>query len=114
MMAKLMLKEKILLSDLQVAETMWTRMKGLLGSKDLSSEQGLWIHRCNSIHTFFMNYAIDCVFVDRDLKVKALKKNVVPGRMTIPVFGADSVIEMKAGQIERLGLRQGDFLHVGA
>lgn len=113
-MAKLMLKEKVLLNDLQIAESMWDRMKGLLGTKDLSIEQGMWIHDCRSIHTFFMSYAIDCVFVDRDLKVKALKRNVVPGRMTIPVLGADSVIEMKAGQIDRLGLQQGDSLHVGA
>jgi uncharacterized membrane protein (UPF0127 family) len=114
MMAKLMKTDIILLPDLQVAQTLWSRMKGLLGTRDLSREQGLWIHHCNSIHTFFMNYAIDCVFVDRELKVKALKKNIRPGRMTMPVWGADSVIEMSAGQIDRLGLQQGDQLHVGA
>jgi uncharacterized membrane protein (UPF0127 family) len=113
-MAKLMKADKILLSDLQIADTLWPRMKGLLGTRALAEEQGLWIHQCNSIHTFFMNYAIDCVFVDRTMKVKALKKNVLPHRLLMPIWGADSVIEMKAGQIERLGLNQGDLLHVGA
>lgn len=102
-----------LLSNLRIADGIWSRTRGLLGTKDLSSDEGLWIHRCNSIHTFFMNYAIDCIFVDSELRIKALKKNVLPGRMVWPVWGAQSVIETKSGQIEKWGLDLGDILHVG-
>ncbi len=104
---------QILLPDLRIADRMLSRMRGLLGTSELSPDQGLWIHRCNSIHTFFMNYAIDCVFVDSHLQVAALKKNVRPGRIVFPVLGAQSVIEVKSGQIEKWGLKLGDQLHVG-
>jgi len=105
--------QQVLLSDLQIANGMWSRMKGLLGTESLAAERGLWIHRCNSIHTFFMKYSIDCVFVDSNLQVKALVKDVKPGRMLLPIWGAQSVIEMKSGTIEKMGLRLGDQLHVG-
>ena len=115
-MAKLMNHtqgNKILIDDLRVASNMMSRMKGLLGTKDLGPSQGLWIHRCNSIHTFFMSYAIDCIFVDQNLTVQALVKNVKPGRMVLPIWKSKSVIELKTGQIEKLGLALGDQLHVG-
>lgn len=113
-MARLMgSNNQVLLSDLKIADRMWSRMKGLLGTDSLSDSEGLWIHRCNSIHTFFMSYSIDCVFVDSKLKITALRKNIKPGRMVLPVRGARSVIEMKAGQAEKLGLNLGDQLHVG-
>ena len=114
-MAKLLNSaEKVLLSDLQIADRMWSRMKGLLGTESLAEHSGLWIHRCNSIHTFFMKYSIDCVFVDSKLQVKALIKDVGPGRMLLPVWGAKSVIEMKSGSIDKMELRVGDQLHVGS
>ena len=107
-------KSKVLVDDLQIAKSTWSRAKGLLGTKSLGDQEALWIHRCNSIHTFFMKYAIDCIFVDSDLTVKALVKDVRPGRMVMPIWGAKSVIEMKAGRIDQLGLSLGDKLHVGA
>jgi hypothetical protein len=114
-MAKLMNAQKqVIISDLQIANTMWTRGKGLLGTKDLASDKGMWLNPGNSIHTFFMSYAIDCVFVDAEMRIKALKPNVVPGKMIWPIWGAKSVIEVKAGMIEKLNLKIGDQLHVGA
>ncbi|MEZ0392377.1 MAG: DUF192 domain-containing protein [Pseudobdellovibrionaceae bacterium] len=114
-MAKLFNSDmKLLLPDLRKADRMFSRVKGLLGTSHLPAESGLWIHPCNSIHTFFMKYAIDCVFVDSDLQVKALVKDIQPGRMVWPVWGARSVIELSSGSIEKLGLKVGDQLHVGA
>lgn len=107
-------KSKVLVGDLQIANTTWTRAKGLLGTSSLKADSALWIHRCNSIHTFFMKYSIDCVFVDSEMTVKALVKDVKPGRMVMPVWGAKSVIEMRAGRIDQLGLCLGDKLYVGA
>jgi len=114
-MAKLMnADQKILLSDLTVADTMWSRGKGLLGTKDLAPNKGIWLKPGNSIHTFFMNYAIDCIFVDSNLQVKALVPNVQPGKMIWPIWSAKSVIEVKAGVLSQLNLQVGDQLHVGA
>jgi len=104
-------KEK-LFPELVVANTLWKRMKGLLGTKGLSENQALWIHRCNSIHTFFMNYSIDCVFVSKDLKVVDVVENIVPGRIIFPRFQASSVFEMKAGVAKAKGIYKGEELYV--
>lgn len=106
-------QDRRVVTDLKIASTTWARMKGLLGTRTLPDDEALWIHACNSIHTFFMRYAIDCVFLDREMKVKALVEDVRPGRMVWPRWGAVSVIEMKSGSIRRSGLRVGDRLHVG-
>ena len=103
---------QVFLSDLVVASNPWTRMKGLLGTKDLSFSAGMFFPGANSIHTFFMNYALDLVFLDSNMKVKALKRNVVPGKMVWPVWGASSVLELKSGAIDRLGFNLGDGLYV--
>jgi uncharacterized membrane protein (UPF0127 family) len=106
--------ENILITTkLAIADNTWKRMKGLLGTKELSNEQMLWIHTCNSIHTFFMNYPIDCLFLDENLVIRSIKKNVQPWRATLPVIWAISVIEMRAGRSEELGLKEGDQLYVG-
>jgi uncharacterized membrane protein (UPF0127 family) len=61
-----------------------------------------------------MNYAIDCVFVDDRLTVKKVFSQVQPWRVTLPVWGAKSVIEMQSGQIEKLKIQEGDTLYVGS
>jgi uncharacterized membrane protein (UPF0127 family) len=114
-MARLMNSaNQVLLEDLRIAKSFWSRTRGLLGTSSLGDAEGLWIDPCNSIHTFFMKYPIDCVFVDRAMQVKALKASVLPGRLVLPIWGARSVIEMKAGKIQKLGLSLGDQLYVGA
>lgn len=102
-----------LIGDLQVAESFIARGVGLLGHSSLGDGQAMWIHRCNNIHTFFMRFAIDCVFVDKDLRVVDLFANVQPWRARIS-WGADSVFEMKAGSIARLQIQKGEEFHVGA
>lgn len=107
-------RQKVLLRDLKVARSFIDRGVGLLNRENLGQEEGLWIHRCNSIHTFFMRFSIDCVFVNRQLEVKALRSHVVPWRLVPPIWSASSVIEMSAGSIERLGIQVGEKLYVGA
>lgn len=108
-------QNKAILQNLEIADNFWTRAVGLLGKKALDENQGLWIHDGNSIHTFFMRFAIDCVFLDKNLKVCAVKKNISPFRVTWPVWKAQSVIELPAGWVEKnQALSLGDELHVGA
>jgi len=102
-----------LISDLEVAASEWARGKGLLGRKSLGSEQALWIKRCNSIHTFFMKFTIDCVFLDKNQRVKAIYPEVKPFRLVWPVWGAKSVIEFPAGRAKELAIQVGEELHVG-
>lgn len=103
---------KELISDLKVADTLVARGVGLLNRNSLSENEALWILRCNSIHTFFMKFSIDCVFVDKDLVVKKIKTNVQPWRLVPPIIGARSVFELASGVSEKLHIEVGDQLHV--
>ncbi len=102
-----------LISDLKVADSFWLRLVGLLGRKGMSADEGMWFDRCSSIHTFGMRFSLDVVFLDSSMKVKALKPDVKPGRMTWPVMGARSAVELTSGSIERMKIKIGDQLHVG-
>jgi uncharacterized membrane protein (UPF0127 family) len=103
---------KTLIPKLEVASTLWARTKGLLGRASLPEDQGLWIHRCNSIHTFFMKFPIDLVFVDRKMVVKKTISKVKPNRIVFPVLWATSVIELSPGFLENNPIAVGEQLHV--
>ncbi len=100
--------KKVFADPCFVAETFETRVVGLMGEKSLAPGTGLLIAPCNSIHTFFMRFDIDVVFMDRGGKVVAVKRNIKPWRMTLPVFGAHSVLEMPAGSAANL--KEGEIL----
>ena len=106
-------KNSPVLSQLSEAKSFWPRLKGLLGHADLNDQEGLWIHQCNSIHTFGMRFTIDCIFLNSDLKVKKIVENVKPNRMVLPIWGAVSVVELAAGQARKQNVEKGDQLHVG-
>ena len=92
-----------------LAETPLTRLKGLLGRKGLEQGEGLLLRPAASIHTFFMRFAIDAVWVDRDLNVLKVSHDVVPWR-TAACKGAKGVIELAAGEARRVGVSAGDKL----
>ncbi len=107
-----------LAGDLEIAETFMSRSIGLLGRANLPTGHALWIQgsrlvSCNSIHTMFMRFAIDAVFVDQKLIVRKVCHNLGPWRMTWPVVGANSVFELPAGTLNRGKTQIGDQLHVG-
>lgn len=104
---------QIIIPQLEVAHSFWKRGKGLLGKTELFETEGLWIPRCNSIHTFFMKFSIDCVFIDRNFTVKAVYRDIPPGRLIFPVWGASSVIELAAGVSQKMNVQVGDKLYVG-
>ena len=74
----------------------------------------MWIKPCNSIHTFFMKFPIDVVFVDKNLKVRKVKRNVPPGKFIWPIFSAHSVFECAAGFLDAHPIQEGDQLHSGS
>ncbi len=72
---------------------------------------GLWIVPCEAIHTFGMLVAIDAVFLDRELRVKGLKQNLRPGRLSF-CLRAHSVLELPAGAIANSRTAAGDRLEM--
>ena len=107
-------RNTVLADRLDIADRFGARARGLLGRKGLGAGEALWIDPCNGIHTFFMMFAIDCVFVDRELRIKKIYSDVKPWRLIPLVWGARSVFEMPSGAADRLGLKVGEELHVGA
>jgi uncharacterized protein len=93
----------------EVADTMRTRMRGLLGRKELPVGAGLWIRPASSIHMFFMRFPIDAVFLDRDLRVVGIAESLRPWRVAWH-RGAHIVLELPAGEAERRSLRAGERL----
>lgn len=105
-------KNKLIASQMMVATGFIDRAVGLLKFSKLEKDQGLWIHQCMSIHTFFMRFTIDCIFVDKNLIVKSLHSSVKPWRLIFIQFGASSVFELPEGTIENNNLSKGDQLYV--
>ena len=81
----------------EVARSFGARLKGLIGRRDLPPGRGLLILRCNAIHTFFMRFAIDAVFYDRQNRVVKVVRNVRPWRPFVwGGFRAVKVLETAA------------------
>lgn len=109
----------IIATDVELARSFMERTIGLMGRASMPERFTLWIQGskfipCNSIHTCFMRFAIDVIFVDRDLRVKAVYQNLAPWRITPPAKGAWSVFELSAGAVAINPVNIGDQLHVGA
>jgi len=74
-----------------------SRSKGLLGRESMAPDEGLWIVPCPMIHTFFMKFPIDVLFLDADLKVRRVIEDMRPWRLSPWVLSARSVLELKGG-----------------
>jgi uncharacterized membrane protein (UPF0127 family) len=93
----------------EVADGVFTRMRGLLGRRGLPHGHGLLIQPTWSVHTWFMRFPIDVVFLDRDLTVLKIRKHMRPWR-TAARLRARSVLELAAGECDRVRLEVGDRL----
>lgn len=103
---------ELLIGNLEIAENLWQRGVGLLGRNKLDADQALWIKATNNIHTCFMKFSIDCIFIDRKLEIKKIVKAVPGFRLVGPYWKAHSVIEANAGFAESKNLKVGDQLYV--
>jgi uncharacterized membrane protein (UPF0127 family) len=88
------------------------RMKGLLGRASLPDGAAVLIRRCSSVHTFFMQFSIDLVFLDATGVVVRVVPAVRPFRMAWGGARARSVVEARAGAIAERGLACGDCLRL--
>jgi uncharacterized protein len=97
----------------ELAVTVRTRMKGLLGRKELPVGKGLWIRPASSIHMFFMRFPIDAVFLNGDMEVLSVRRELPAWRMAAG-RGARAVLELRAGEAARRGVAPGARLRVVA
>ena len=84
-------------------------MRGLLGRDSLDPGSGMLLDASPSVHMFFMRFAIDVVFLDRDWKVVAVTHRLRPWRVT-GARRAVAALELPAGTAAAVGVEEGDVL----
>jgi uncharacterized membrane protein (UPF0127 family) len=103
---------QVIVSNLKVTNTFFTRLKGLLGTKELREGDGLLIKPCNGIHMFWMKYSIDVVFLDKEYRVVHLIKGIKPWRVSPVIKEATMVLELPTGTIDRSNIKHGETIHI--
>ena len=103
-------KSIILAEQAILAGTPFKRIKGLLGKKSLEKGQALILRPCTSIHTFFMGFALDVLFVNKDNRVVKAVSSIKPFRITGVYFSSSFAIELPAGTIQATGTSIGDTI----
>jgi uncharacterized membrane protein (UPF0127 family) len=105
-------RDTIIADRARVASSMGDRMVGLLSTPEVLPGEGLLIERTQSIHMFFMRYAIDVVFYDKAGRVTRLVHSIRPWRIVLWARGARDCIELRAGALDATGTQVGDQLEI--
>lgn len=92
-----------------LANTPWLRLRGLLGRPQLTREQGMLISPCNAVHTMGMSYAIDVVYLNEQLQILKITKQLKPWRSSA-CKGAQYTLELASGSAEHYQITTGDIL----
>ena len=103
-------KGSIVAEDVDIADTFWSRFRGLMGRASLPLGKGLFLNRTSSIHTAFMRFPIDVVFVDRASRVLKVVPELKPFRAALS--RGHSALELPAGGAGRAHIEQGDVLQL--
>lgn len=105
-------KQTFLAYRVKVADSILSRLVGLLGKRSLEPDSGLWIFPSRGIHTLGMLFDIDVVFLDKDYKVVALHEVVHPFSMTGVYLNAESALELPAHTIFKSRTKVGDEMMI--
>ena len=105
-------KGVIVAEEVKLADTFFKRLKGLLGTKDLPSGKGLLIIPCKQVHTFFMRYHLDLIFLDEDNTIVHIIEDIPPFRISPYIKESQKVLELKAGTIKQYKLMEGEKLDI--
>lgn len=105
-----LITEREIASNIKRAYNFSKRLKGLMFTKSLEKDCGLHIKPCQSVHTFFMRYPIDVIYLDEDLVVVDVDHHLEPGKIGKVRKEAKSVIEVPAGTITETSLEIGHQL----
>lgn len=102
---------KILGNDIKEAKSFTDRTMGLMFKKEMDGYDGLLLSPCPSIHTFFMRFNIDVVFMDKSLSIVKIIRNMKPWRMSGMYFKAFYGLELPSGSLD-YEFKEGDQLEV--
>jgi uncharacterized membrane protein (UPF0127 family) len=103
----------VIAEEVAVARGIWSRFWGLMGRKRLPDGHGLLLAPCSSVHTFFMRFPIDVIFLDRHSVVVKIVHSMRPWRTALGGGGKDA-LELNAGEALRLEIQPGDQITFSA
>ena len=109
-------REKFVATHATVADGYFSRLVGLLGTTRRWARpgNGLWIVPSHGVHTIGMMYALDLIFLDRQLTVVGVEEHVRPFRISKVSFKAESVLELPVHTVFRTETRVGDQMEISA
>ena len=105
-------RNQVVAEFVSVADNPITRLMGLMGKPGLPESHGLWIVPCADIHSCFMRFEFDAIFVDKAGKVLHVEQNMKPWRMSKFVKGGRAVLELNGGVIAQTGTEIGDMIEL--
>jgi len=107
-------RQAYLATALAVADTHWTRLRGLLGLApgDFGNGNGLWIVPCHGVHTLGMGFPIDVVYLDQEMTVIHVQSQLRPWRFAPVRARAASVLELPCHTVAETGTVVGDRIEI--
>jgi hypothetical protein len=105
--------DTVLARTVEMARTWRSRLRGLIGRSGLEPKTALHIEPCRQIHTFFMSFPIDAIFVDSEDRVVGVAHDLAPWRMSSYHPKAKAVVELPAGTAASAGVEVGHQLRIG-
>ncbi len=103
-------RHTVIAREARVANTFWTRLRGLIGRKYLAPGEGLVIVPCKGVHMWFMRFPIDVIYVGEGDRVVDVDENLRPWAIGRPRRESRYVVEVPAGTVAATGTRPGDRL----
>jgi uncharacterized membrane protein (UPF0127 family) len=105
-------RQSVVATDVRMADHYFSRLMGLMGKPGLPAGHGLWITPCSDIHSCFMRFEFDAIFVDKQHKVLHLVERMKPWRVSKIVRGSKAVLELPAGAVAESGTQLGDLIEL--
>jgi uncharacterized protein len=104
----------VLAEDVRIANTHWTRLRGLIGASESAfrAGQALWIVPSRGVHTIAMGFPLDVLYLDKTRNVVFLEENIQPWRLAPIRMSAASVLELPPGTIQKTGTQIGDQIEI--
>ena len=103
-------RQTVIATNIERADNILTRFKGLMGRPQIADNYALWIVPCFDIHSCFMRFEFDAIFLNKELKVLHLVERMKPWRVSKLVRGGHVVVELPAGAIQRTQTQLSDLL----
>lgn len=103
---------RVMAETVREAYTFRKRLRGLMFDKRLPEGTGIHLLPCRSIHTFFMSFPIDVLYLDKDGAIIGIETNLAPGKLGKSFRGTSSVIELPAGTVNETDTQVGQSVAV--